>query len=199
MMRKDMTRIDFGWWGLYRPGRQVKIKNVVPAKKVESIGSQMDMWEFGTSRAAAWDCPTAVMIDPKDAAAHPRIGDLLEVMRRWEDVRARSWLTAAQKEALKSPTQEHHLYKNESGEYELVEWRQIPIGGKTLAPGLRAFIFERGGKRVVAYWHTCGRGRYVLKDAASTVVDAGDLKYFETDMSADEATRAFAESTPCAE
>ena len=196
MMRKDMTRIDFGWWGLYRPGRQVKIKNVVPAKKIETIGSQMDMWEFGTSRAAAWDCPTAVMIDPKDAASHPRIGDLLEVMRRWEDVRARGWLTAAQKEALKSPTQEHHLYKNESGEYELVEWRQIPIGGKTLAPGLRAFIFERGGKRVVAYWHTCGNGRFALKDAAHTVVDAGDLKYFVTDMSAEDATKAFAESVP---
>jgi len=36
----------------------------------------------------------------------------------------------------------------------------------------------------------------VLKDASSTVVEAEGLKYFETDMSVAEATKAFAESVP---
>ena len=196
MMRKDMTRLDFGWWGLYLPGREVKLRNVVPYRNVKTVGSQMDMWEFGTSRAAAWDCPMAIQMNLEAAKKHPRIDDLMEVVRRWEDVRAKNWLTDAQKDALKSPTQEHHLYKNEDGGYELVEWRQIPVGGHKDAPGLRAFMFERGGKRVVAYWHTFGSGRFVLNDAASTVVEAAGLKYFETDMSADAAFRAFAESKP---
>ena len=196
IMRRDMTRLDFGWWALYRPGQKVKIKNVLPVRQISTIGTQMDMWEFGTSRAAAWDCPATAMLKLQSSSAHPRLGDILEVMRRWEDVRERNWLTAAQKEALKSPTREHHLYRNESGEYELHEWRQIPIGGKTMEPGLRAFVFERGGKRVVAYWHTFGSGRFVLKDAARTTIEAADLKYFETDMSEEEATRAFAESVP---
>ena len=88
------------------------------------------------------------------------------------------------------------LYRGEGGAYELVEWRQILVGGKEYAPGLRAFVFERGGKRVVAYWHTSGRGSFVLKDAESTVIEAENLKYFETDMSVADATKAFAESVP---
>ena len=97
-------------------------------------------------------------------------------------------------QSLKSPTKEHHLYLNERGEYELVEWTQIPIGGDKMAPGLRAFVFERGGKRVVAYWHTFGRAQYALADEAGTVIDAEGLKYFETSLSADAVRAAFAKA-----
>ena len=192
LVRRDFTRIDFGWWRIYNPGMEVTLKNVKPYRTVRTIGTQPDMWEFGTSRAAAWDCPTAVMFNLSRAADHPRIKDLMEVMRRWEDVRAKNWLTREQKEALKSPTKEHHLYVNEKGGYELVEWAQIPIGGDRMAPGLRAFVFERGGKRVVAYWHTSGRAKYVLADDAGTVIDAEGVKYFETSLSADLIRAAFA-------
>ena len=129
VMRKDFTRIDFGWWTLYLPGQAVVLKNVRPRRIIKTVGTQPDMWEFGTSRAAAWDCPTTVQFDLDRAARHPRIKDLMEVMRRWEDVRAKRWLTPEQKERLKDPVREHHLYLNEAGEYELVEWKQIPIGG----------------------------------------------------------------------
>ena len=194
LVRRDFTRIDFGWWRFYLPGREVTLKNVKPYRTVKTIGAQPDMWEFGTSRAAAWDCPTAIQFYLSWAANHPRIKDLMEVMRRWEDVRAKGWLTQEQKEALKSPTKEHHLYLNERGEYELVEWTQIPIGGDKMAPGLRAFVFERGGKRVVAYWHTFGRAQYALADEAGTVIDAEGLKYFETSLSADAVRAAFAKA-----
>ena len=118
----------------------------------------------------------------------------MEVMRRWEDVRAKNWLTPEQKEMLKDPVREHHLYLNEAGGYELVEWKQIPIGGKKLSPGLRAFLFERGGERVVAYWHTCGRARYALADEAGTEIEAEGLKYFKTGLPAAEVAGAFANS-----
>ena len=186
LMRRDFTRVDFGWWTLYLPGQQYA--------NIRTIGIQPDMWEFGTSRAAAWDCPTTVQIDLGRAARHPRIGDLMEVMRRWEDVRAKNWLTPEQKEMLKDPAREHHLYLNEAGGYELVEWRQIPVGGERHSPGLRAFLFERAGDRVVAYWHTSGRARYALADGAGTVVEAEGLKYFRTGLSAAAATEAFANS-----
>ena len=192
LVRRDFTRIDFGWWKMYYPGMELTLKNVKPYRTVKTIGAQPDMWEFGTSRAAAWDCPTAIQFYLSWAANHPRIKDLMEVMRRWEDVRAKGWLTQEQKEALKSQTKEHHLYLNERGEYELVEWTQIPIGGDKMAPGLRAFVFERGGKRVVAYWHTFGRAQYTLADEAGTVIDAEGLKYFETSLSADAVREAFA-------
>ena len=185
VMRKDFTRIDFGWWTLYLPGQG----------GMRTIGTQLDMWEFGTSRAAAWDCPTTVQFDDLDRIArHPRIKDLMEVMRRWEDVRAKNWLTPEQKEMLKDPVREHHLCLNETGGYELVEWKQIPIGGAKFSPGLRAFLFERGGKRVVAYWHTCGRARYALADEAGTEIEAEGLKYFKTGLPAAEVAGAFANS-----
>ncbi|MBR3222115.1 MAG: hypothetical protein IKF72_07755 [Kiritimatiellae bacterium] len=184
LMRKDFTRIDFGWWTLYLPGQG----------SIRTIGTQPDMWEFGTSRAAAWDCPTTVQFDLDRIARHPRIKDLMEVLRRWEDVRAKNWLTTEQKEMLKDPVREHHLYLNEAGGYELVNWKQIPIGGGKFTPGLRAFLFEREGKRVVAYWHTSGRARYALADGAGTEIEAEGLKYFKTDLSTTAATDAFANS-----
>ena len=192
LMCKDMTRLDYGWWALYLPGQQVTLKNVLPYRKTKTVGTQPDMWEFGTSRAAAWDCPATISINPKRALQHPRIDDLLEVMRRWEDVRARNWLTPAQKEALKSPTQEHHLYINERGEYELHEIEMLPT--PTNAPELRGFVFERGGKRMVAYWHTSGAAKAVaaLGDGGAEIeLDAAGVKYLATDLARGAVRSAF--------
>ena len=76
-------------------------------------------------------------------------------------MRARKWLTEAQKEMLKEPTAEFHLFLNERGEYELVRWEQIPdlCGGQ-----VRAFVFERRGERYVAYWHVSGEGTMLLPE-----------------------------------
>ena len=46
---------------------KVKLKDRVPYEEVATIGTQMDMWEFGTSRAAAWNCPATVMLSPEAA------------------------------------------------------------------------------------------------------------------------------------
>ena len=186
LMRKDMTRLDFGWWRLYLPGQNVKLKNVKPYKDVKSVGTQMDMWEFGTSRAAAWDCPATIQMYPSVARMHPRIDDIMEVMRRWEDVRAKNWLTPAQKEALKSPLQEHHLYLNEKGEYELHEIEMLPTPER--APGIRGFLFERGGKRIVACWHTSGSAKVSAalgKGGAAVELDVSGLRYISTDLPRD--------------
>jgi len=113
--------------------------------------------EYGTSRAAAWDCPATIQMNLEKLDAHPRTKDNLEVMRRWEDVRAKNWLTQAQKEMLKDTSQEHILLINEQGEYELVPYRQIDS-----CPGIRAFLMERGGLRQVVYWHENGKGTLLL-------------------------------------
>ncbi|MBE5783761.1 MAG: hypothetical protein E7329_10655 [Clostridiales bacterium] len=138
-MQKDFTRVNFGWWG-YWVG-----------------GTQPDHLEYGTSRAAAWDCPATIQMNLEKLDAHPRTKDNLEVMRRWEDVRAKNWLTQAQKEMLKDTSQEHILLINEQGEYELVPYRQIDS-----CPGIRAFLMERGGLRQVVYWHENGKGTLLL-------------------------------------
>jgi len=149
---KDFTSINFGWIGYWTPGS-------------ETIGTQPDMLEYVTSRAAAWDCPVSFTGPLPELQAHPRTPDNLEVMRRWEDVRARAWLTPQQKLALRNLKQEHLLLVNERGEFELAPYEQIEKVAGAEKPG-RAFIFERQGNIWVVYWHTCGEGMMEIPIAA---------------------------------
>jgi hypothetical protein len=141
---KDFTSINFGWIGYWAPGK-------------DTMGTQPDMLEYVTSRAAAWDCPIALVSNLAAMDAHPRTADNLEVIRRWEDVRARDWLTQEQKMSLRDLEQEHTLLVNERGEFELVRCVQIENVAGNATPG-RAFLFARKGNIWVTYWHTSGEG-----------------------------------------
>ena len=159
-MRQDFTRLNFGWWGYWYPGESERTEP----------GTQPDMIEYGTSRAAAWDCPVTVSASLEQYRRHPRTKDNLEVMRRWEDVRARKWLTDEQKLALRDLKQEHILLINEKHEYELAEYEQI-----SCCADIRAFIFERGGERWVVYWHCRGEGTLKLALPADDAVLYAEL------------------------
>ena len=190
IMRNDFTRVNFGWWGLYLPGQSVKLKDRFPYESATTIGTQYDMWEFGTSRAAAWDCPATIQFGLQSLEKHPRMDDLLEVMRRWEDVRVRKWLTPQQKEMLKSPDREHHLYMDGNGNYELHEISMLPTPER--APMARGFMFERNGKRVIACWHTHGEGKVAIGlGKGEDIYALSGIRYIETDLSADDAMNAW--------
>jgi len=174
IMHEDFTQLDFGWWRCFLPSDR-------------TVGTQMDMWEFGTSKAAAWDCPTTMEMHPDVILKHPRANDLLEVMRRWEDVRAKKWLKPEQRVALRDGKREFHLYKDgESYELCEIEMLPTPVGAK----GLRGFFFERAGKRVVAAWHTFGAG--TVDWALGPKEDLSDLRYFTSDKSLSEIKTAWA-------
>ena len=185
LMRQNFSGLNFGWWGLWQPNSKLRSGKM-------TIGTQPDMWEFGTSRAAAWDCPVTLQVGYQNYRNHPRIDDLMEVMRRWEDVRAKGWLTVAQKEALKSSTQEHHLYLNEKGEYELHAIEMLPTPAK--AKDARAFLFARNGKRVLAYWHMSGAGKLAIARAGGKTEEVAldKLRYLEFDMPAEGVKAAYA-------
>ena len=164
IMREDFTQVDFGWWAITSPSEK-------------TVGTQMDMWEFGTSKAAAWDCPATIQFWMKDVTAHPRADDLLAVMRRWEDVRAKRWLTPAQRAALRDPARAFHLFTDPSGTYELCEIEMLPT--PPVAKHLRGFLFERAGQRIVAAWHTAGKGALAWELGPATTLEG--LRYFTTD------------------
>lgn len=144
-MRQDFTRLNFGWWA-YRED------------------TQPDMYEYGTSRAAAWDCPVTMMENLEVFRSNPRTPDTLEVLRRWEEVRVHNWLTDAQKEALKNLDQEHILLIDEQGQFELQPYDPIP----GVDSALSAFLFERKGRRYVVYWHKTGSASVKLPLDASS-------------------------------
>jgi hypothetical protein len=146
---KDFTGLNFGWIGYWEPGE-------------DTIGTQPDMLEFVTSRAAAWDCPISFRGLLEQFKRHPRTPDNLEVLRRWEEVRVRRWLTSVHKEKLKNLDQEHILLVNQSGGFELVPYCQIARAGNG-DPRLRAFLFEYQRQCWVVYWRTAGSGRANLE------------------------------------
>jgi len=153
----DFTRIDFGWLDFDLPSEK-------------TIGMQPDMFEYVTSRAAAWGCPISIQPSLELLDKHPRTADNLEVLRRWEEVRARNWLTEAQKRQLRELDQEHLLILNERKEFELVPYAEITgLAEKQL----RAFRFKRAGKSYVVYWHIYGDGRL------SVPLQADEVKILE--------------------
>ena len=139
---QDFTRLNFGWMGIWVPDDQ-------------TIGTQPDMVEYLTSRAAAWDCPISIQADLKKLRAHPRTPDNLEVIRRWEEVRRQHWLTSAQMQSLRNLDQEHILILDEKRQFELVPYREV-VGAVRGAQRIRAFVFERARKVYVVFWHTHG-------------------------------------------
>ena len=175
LMRQDFTRVNFGWWGFWAPSAKIRGKS--------TCGVQPDMWEYGTSKAAAWDSPISIQMRLDSLDAHPRSSDIMEVMRRWEDVRARRWLTPEMKASLRVPGREHHLYLDAAtGKYSLHEAEMLPT--PAAAPYVRGFVFERNGRQTVAYWHMSGEGAFIvdLGGGAATVPVSG-VKYLDTGLS----------------
>jgi len=147
-MQDNFTRLNFGWLGYWLPSDK-------------TIGTQPDQLEFVTSKAAAWDCPVAIHADPATLARHPRTPDNFEVFRRWEEVRARKWLTEKQKKMLRDAQQEFILLLDENGDFELVPYERV----ETVAGGSRdviAFTFERKRALYAVYWHIAADKRLEL-------------------------------------
>jgi len=147
----DFTRIDFGWiFQFYR-----------------DMGP--DVLEYVLSRGAAWDCPFSLRLTLAEVAAHPRAEDCFDSIKIWEDARITGKLTETQRAMLKTldpgeyqfiktwhavflpqwvnawsngtfKDQEHHLFVNEQGEYELVPIREVP---QVTAGGVKVFLFRR--------------------------------------------------------
>ena len=141
-MKDNFTRLNFGWLGYWLPSEK-------------TIGTQPDQLEFVTSKAASWDCPVAIHANLDILVRHPRTSDNFEVFRRWEEVRAKKWLTDEQKQMLRNPNQEYTLLVNEKNEFELVPYEKIT----NVANGSReviVFTFERNKDLYAVYWHISG-------------------------------------------
>ena len=160
-MQDNFTRLNFGWLGYWLPGEK-------------TIGTQPDQLEFVTSKAAAWDCPVSIHANPAVLAQHPRTADNFEVFRRWEEVRAKKWLTEEQKLMLRDPDQEFTLLVNEKNEFELVPCEQI----KDVANGRReviAFTFKRNNDLYAVYWHISGDKKIQLPVKSSDLTLMRDI------------------------
>lgn len=118
-LQHDFTQLNFGWWNL-------------------NSSYQPDMYEYGTSHAAGWNCPVTIQFSLSSLKSHPHTNDILDVMRRWEEMRINNLITEQMAESLRVPGREHHLLINEYGEYELV------VCSRTIETDkIRAQVFTR--------------------------------------------------------
>ncbi|MFW5944482.1 MAG: hypothetical protein ACOCTU_04420 [Bacteroidota bacterium] len=139
-----------------------------------TIGIQPDHLEFVCSRAAAWDLPISIWDDLQNFKKHPLTEDNLEVVRNWEKVKDTDWLTEKQKQMLRNIEQEHILLTNEQEEFELLPYEQIENAAKGVKE-IRAFIFERQDDLYVVYWHTLGKGQFLLPVEQQNIKAFGSL------------------------
>ncbi len=132
-MQNDFTRINFGWWWTE-----------------DYCGP--DHIEYGTSVAAGYDCPGAFLAGKVLFPNHPNREDILEVFRRWEDVREIGFLTPEMKEMLRDTSVEHTMLINEKGEYELVPYAKVDAAAEG-SRDVSVFVFERAGKSYAVCWY----------------------------------------------
>ncbi len=92
----DFSRIDFGWLARFGAG------GGGPAGP--------DVWEYVSSRAAAWDCPLSLRVSLEEIASNPRREDCFQVLKTWENARLENKLLPAQREMLRNVRPEHAHY-----------------------------------------------------------------------------------------
>lgn len=139
VMQMDFTRLNFGWWGYFQDSRP-------------------DVFEYGTSHAAGWDCPVTIQASLDTIRKNPRSRDNLEVLRRWEDVRRRRLLTDEQKRIIREPDREFTLLMRADGEYELTEC--FPVKGPS--EDITIYRFIKNGKCCAMLCHNTGEARIFL-------------------------------------
>ncbi len=150
-MANDFTRVNFGWWRY-------------------ADDTMPDIYEYGTSKAASYDCPVTVRPHSLDTLkTNPRTADTLEVLNRWEQVRAQKWLSREQKEMLRDHDKEFILLVDEKGEFELTEYTRIKLP-EAIDADVTAYVLERANGAYVVTWSTKGEADLKLDLK-------GDLKY----------------------
>lgn len=136
-MADDFTRLNFGWW-MYDEGQRA------------------DIFEYGAALAAAWNCPISYR---QTLTLPPRGDDILEIFRRWEDVRTNGLMTEEWRKELRHTEREHTLLINENGQYELAVWEPLATRSND---AVTVFLLERTGKVCAVVWHNTGEGQLSL-------------------------------------
>ena len=172
--------------------RLVVLPSAVGRRRRQDMDGRHPAGHMGIRRgeAAAWDCAATATMPLDSLRRHPRTGDILETLRRWNDARRRGLVTEDWKRRLRDCGREHHLLQDGKGGYELVEWEQLPVAGGKDTP-VRAFLYEKDGHCHVVHWHVSGNAKVDL-GANHGVLDVANKNTWTASLPRDEVIRLFA-------
>ena len=125
LFQKDFSIVNFGWWAFYEDMRP-------------------DVYEYGMSRAIAWECPVTMQgISLAILQKNPRYRDVLLAVRLWNEAEAAGAISDALKQSIRKEGGEYIMLTTEAGGYEALRCEPLAIPH---APELYAYVFERGGR-----------------------------------------------------
>ncbi len=125
VMAKDFTVVNFGWWAFFEDMRP-------------------DVYEYGMSRAIAYDCPVTMQSRGMwGMEKNPRYRDVLEALRLWNGARDAGYFTEEMKRRIREDGREYIMLLDEAGNYEMCEAEAPDIPG---CEKLFAYVFVRAGR-----------------------------------------------------
>ena len=125
VMAKDFTVVNFGWWAFFEDMRP-------------------DVYEYGMSRAIAYDCPVTMQSRGMwGMEKNPRYRDVLCALRLWNGARDAGYFTEEMKRRIREDGREYIMLLDEKGNYEMCEAEALAIPG---ADKVYAYVFVRAGR-----------------------------------------------------
>ena len=184
----DFSSVNFGWLSFRLPDSRLAkhgaASGIVDNNPVDvTVGTQPDMYTFVACKAAAWNAPLSMQVQPDAAAKHPRNAEIFAAIRRWEDVKLGGHLTADQRKRLQDPNREWFLWPVgfDATRPDPVEWRPIT---KDAERPFRAFSYTRKGKAGIAYWCVNAKETHEISIPGLDVAryTDGGMRFLEADM-----------------
>lgn len=121
VLAKDFTVVNFGWWAVFADTRP-------------------DVYEYGISRAIAWNCPVTLQSSGLSGMEkNPRYRDALEALRLWNAARDAGYITDEMKRHIREDGREY-IMLCEDGRYAMYPTEAVALAN---APGVYAYAFAR--------------------------------------------------------
>jgi hypothetical protein len=136
-----MMPAELGWFGIWPAGENTD-------------GLQLDEFEYLLCKSLALDAPISLQTTVSSMEAHPLTPGLLEMFRRYEQVRLDRLLPSEQTAPLKKIDRDFVMLQDGEA-IRFAEVQPLPeIGGK---PEVRATVGATESGSVATIWHFCGR------------------------------------------
>lgn len=160
----DMTPGELGWFG-------------IGPRSGAYDGLQFDEIEYLMCKSLGLNAPISLQTSFARMESHPLTEDILEIVRRYEQIRLTGTVPEATLIKLRQQGKDFVMLpaamtRTETGGAEFVEVEEIPEVAGT--HDVRAFVGSHGDGGVAAIWHYLGRDGRLLIDA--TEVTAHDVR-----------------------